>query len=148
MSVFLHDGNAPLKVSQKAKVSAKFTYSGDTVSAINDGIIEPEVRWTDKEDPALNPWVKYNFDQPISFKDFRIYWFEYYKDIVAPWRLTMHVKNNQTGEEFSKEYKNGDIPMVNKMKCADYSMDEVVTGDEIWLEIHNEHGEKPVGIVE
>lgn len=84
MSVFLHDGNAQVKVSQRARVSAKFTYSGDTVQALNDGIIEPEVRWTDKEDKALNPWVKYNFDQPINFKDFRIYWYEYYKDIVTP----------------------------------------------------------------
>ncbi|MDO5426724.1 MAG: hypothetical protein Q4F54_03100 [Coriobacteriia bacterium] len=55
MSVFLHDSNAPIKISQKAKVSAKFTYSGDNVNAINDGILEPEVRWTDNEDPALNP---------------------------------------------------------------------------------------------
>lgn len=73
MSVFLHDGSAPVKVSQKARVSAKYTNSEDTISALNDGILEPEVRWTDKGDPALNPWVQYNFASPISFKDFRIY---------------------------------------------------------------------------
>lgn len=44
MSVFLHDGSAAVKVSQKARVSAKFTYGEDTVSALNDGILEPEVR--------------------------------------------------------------------------------------------------------
>ncbi|MDO5426725.1 MAG: hypothetical protein Q4F54_03105 [Coriobacteriia bacterium] len=40
------------------------------------------------------------------------------------------------------------MPIVNKTKVADYSMDEVVCGDEIRIEVHNEHGEKPVGIVE
>lgn len=151
MRVFVHDYSQPIKTHQMAVPSASFTSKYDTISGINDGVQEPDVRWTSYKDEEVlkNPWVQYNFDTPISFKGFRIWWYEDNKGVRLPdnWSFKVYNKAENTWKDY--DLNNTDqVKVINEDPYKTYIFTEIYKGDAIKLTMTNEKSQHAVGIVE
>lgn len=81
-------------IAMSAQAEASYTSRFDKVATINDGIINPQGRWTAFESPNSMDWVTLSFDTPVTFNSLHLYFFED-NNIKSPkdYRL-LYWKNN------------------------------------------------------
>lgn len=150
MQVYVFDGSNPLKTHLRANAAASFSADRGP-SALNDGINDEYLRWSNYGNDTPNPWVWYDFDTPVKFKGFRIWW--YTSNSVRPAdHFEFSVYNKQTGEIKSINVNDNNLVNTNNDdKYKVYDFGQTFEGDAIKMTLYNtyEQGQmKYVGINE
>lgn len=150
MHVFIHDGTQTFKTHQKATPSASFTCVYDDYRCLNDGVNEDAARWTSYKDNEVlqSPWVQYDFDEPVSFNGFKIWWYEDNDGVKLPDGFKFEVYNSQTDTYESVDPSTLSVKQSNDAKFSVYEFPTTYTADQIKMTIFNNIKNKAVGVVE
>ncbi|MDG0814706.1 hypothetical protein [Cohnella rhizosphaerae] len=94
LSVCLAAGCIPLAASagtpdaSPVAVTASYTYHGDRLENVNDGIVSyddsPKNRWTSYESPNATDWVQFDYGEPLSKNAAGVYVFDDGGGVKAP----------------------------------------------------------------
>lgn len=153
MHLFLHDGKQEVKTHQRATALASFTSTTphDFTGGMNDGTNDPEVRWTsyNGDNVVKNPWVEYDFNEPVCFNGFRIWWYDDNGGVRTPDGFTFDVYKKQNKGEVVASLSSKDATSVsNEGSFITYMFPEAYEGDLIRMTLQNEVSAHAAGIVE
>ncbi len=146
MTVYVQTGEKERALHQYAVPSASYTYNGDSVYNLNDGTDSKSNRWTswNAKEVKKDPWVRYDFDEPVELSGCRIWWYQDSSGVKLPKGLGILYRDEATGA-FRPVTGEGPYSASHADGFITYRFETVRT-TAIRVAITN--GEKAVGIVE
>ncbi|WP_050699308.1 beta-L-arabinofuranosidase domain-containing protein [Anaeromassilibacillus senegalensis] len=140
MAIYLPEEFKEIPLEGYAKASASYVYQNDSIEALNDGT---DARWTSWSGP-LNPWVQYDFDEPVTLWGCDVKWYDDNGGVKVPDGLEIVYWN---GEAFVPVTPTKEYNSFNKNQYNNYGFTPVVT-DKIRMNIKNDVKKVASGIME
>ena len=140
MAIYLREDRIVFPLESYATPSASGVSQYDTIEALNDGT---DARWTSYQTP-LNPWVQYDFDEPVSLWGCDVKWYDDNGGVQIPDGLEIVYWN---GEEFVPVTPAREYNYFTKNAYDSYEFDPIVT-TKIRLNIKNDVKNVASGIME
>jgi len=130
-----------------ALASASYTYWSDSAFSLKDGTDSKNFRWTsyyNNSHVVEDPWVQYDFNEPISVSGCRIYWYDDGGGVRLPDGFEIQYKNAYT-EDFVPVMHEGEYACDNATGFSTYLFNDVVADS---IRICMDNSTHAVGIVE
>ncbi|WP_085531065.1 beta-L-arabinofuranosidase domain-containing protein, partial [Anaeromassilibacillus sp. Marseille-P3371] len=140
MAIHIREERVEFPLESYATPSASAVSQYDTIEALNDGT---DARWTSYETP-LNPWVQYDFEEPVSLWGCDIKWYDDNGGVQIPDGLEIAYWD---GETFVPVKPVEEYNYFSKNAYDSYEFEPIIT-TKIRLNIKNDIKKIASGIME
>lgn len=107
-----------------AVVTASYTYHGDRLADVADGIISyddsPKNRWTAYESPSETDWVQFDYGEPRSKNAAGVYLFDDGGGVKAPASLEVQYWDGTAWSTAPNEHKSPQTPAGNELNLITF----------------------------
>lgn len=114
------------EAEQAVTLSASYTYHGDRLSDVNDGIVSyddtPKNRWTSYESPNAKDWVQFEYESASSKNVAGIYLFDDGGGIKAPSAYDIQYWNDTEWVSVPNQVKASSEPVGNELNLVTFDL--------------------------